>query len=404
MELERIREQFPIFSRAVNNKPLVYLDNGATTLKPQCVVDTVAEHYLYKTSNVHRGLHYLSEQATAAYEDARSQVKGFLNAESHREIIFTSGTTAAINLVARAFGDKFIHQGDEIIISQMEHHSNIVPWQLLCQRTGAILKVAPINDLGELDIDFFERNVCEKTKLVSLVYASNSLGTINPIKLITQIAKTHGVPVVVDAAQAVSHLPVDVRDLDCDFLAFSGHKIFGPTGIGVLYGKKKQLDRLPPVFGGGEMIKSVTFEKTTYAEPPGKFEAGTPNIVGAIGLGRALRFVSEAGFEKIAALEKELLSYGTEQLSEIPGLTFIGQARDKVGIISFVLKDIHPHDIGTIVDQYGVAIRAGHHCTQPVMQRFNVPATARASFSIYNTRQDIDKLKEALLKVKELFS
>ncbi len=408
LNVEEIRKDFPILNTLVNGKQLIYLDNAATTQKPKSVIDRMNRYFLNENSNIHRGVHRLSQIATEAYENARSIIKDFINAASNEEIIFTRGTTESINLIANSFGRKFIEKGDEVIISHMEHHSNIVPWQLLCEQRGAILKIIPISDHGELLIDEFQKLISPKTKLISIVHVSNTLGTINLIKKITEISHSHGIPVLVDGAQAVTHIPVDVQDLNCDFYAFSGHKVYGPTGIGVLYGKKNLLQELPPYQGGGDMIRSVTFEKTTYNDLPHKFEAGTPNIVGAIGLGEALSYVSKIGVEAIALYEQELLNYATKVLSEIDplanGLKIIGNALEKTSIISFVLKDIHPHDIGTILDSEGIAVRTGHHCTQPLMKRFNVPATTRASFAFYNTKQEIDLLAEAIKKVIKVFN
>lgn len=403
-DVEQIRKDFPILSTSIKGKPLVYLDNAATTQKPKSVIERTNRYYLNENSNIHRGVHTLSQLATEYYENSRSIIKKFLNASSNEEIIFTRGTTESINLIANTFGRKFIKEGDEIIISHMEHHSNIVPWQIVCEERGAKLKIIPINDQGELLIDEFERLITPKTKLVSLIHASNTLGTINLIKKITEISHSHGIPVLVDGAQAVSHIPVDMQDLDCDFYAFSGHKVYGPTGIGVLFGRKNLLHELPPYQGGGDMIRSVTFEKTTYNDLPFKFEAGTPNIVGAIGLGEALSYISKVGVETIALYEQELLNYATKVLSEIDELKIIGNALEKTSIISFVLKDIHPHDVGTILDNEGIAVRTGHHCTQPLMKRFNVPATTRASFAFYNTKKEIDMLSDAIRKVIKVFS
>ncbi|MBM4176778.1 MAG: cysteine desulfurase [Ignavibacteria bacterium] len=403
-QVEKIRNDFPILNSFVHGKKLVYLDNSATTQKPISVIERMNQYYTGENSNIHRGVHKLSQVATEAYENARSIVKNFINASSNDEILFTRGTTESINLVANSFGKKFIKHGDEIIISHMEHHSNIVPWQMLCEERGAKLKVIPISDQGELLIDEFQKIISSKTKLISIVHVSNTLGTINLIKKITEIAHRSGIPVLVDGAQAVTHIPVDVQNLDCDFYAFSGHKIYGPTGIGVLYGKKSLLQKLPPFQGGGDMIRSVTFEKTTYNDLPNKFEAGTPNIAGAIGLGEALSYVSNLSVEAIAFYEQELLNYATKVLSEIQELKIIGNALEKTSIISFVVKDIHPHDIGTILDNEGIAVRTGHHCTQPLMKRFNVPATTRASFAFYNTKQEIDLLAEAIKKVIKVFS
>ena len=401
--VEEIRRDFPNLSREVHGKPLVYLDNAATAFKPRSVIDAIEKYYLQECSNVHRGVHYLSEQATAAYEGARTKIKNFINASKDSEIIFTRGTTEAINIVAQSYGRKFLKAGDEIIISHMEHHSNIVPWQILCEEKGCILKVVPINDNGELIFKEFEKMISPKTKFVSMVYISNSLGTINPIKDVIKLAHHYKIPVLVDGAQAVSHTKVNVRDLDCDFFVFSGHKLFGPTGIGVLYGKEELLNAMPPAQGGGDMIASVTFEKTTYNVLPYKFEAGTPHVAGAIGLGAAIDYVQSLGLDHIAQHEKELLDYGTKALKTIPGLRLIGTAEHKASILSFVFENIHAHDLGTILDEEGVAIRTGHHCTMPIMQRFNVPATARASLSFYNTKHEIDTLVEAIYKAKEIF-
>jgi len=399
----KIRKDFPILKEKVHGKPLVYLDNAATTQKPLVVIETIDRFYSEYNSNIHRGLHLLSEKATAAYEAVRVTAQKFLNAADSKEIIFTRGTTEGINLVAQTWGRKNVKAGDEIIVSTMEHHSNIVPWQILCEEKGARLKVAPINDLGELILDELKGLFTDKTKLLSITHVSNALGTVNPIAEIIQYAHDRGVKVLVDGAQAVPHLSVDVRALDCDFYVLSGHKIYGPTGIGILYGKYALLDEMPPYQGGGDMIASVTFEKTLYKKPPYKFEAGTPHIAGVIGLGAALAYVSKIGLSHIAAHEHDLLMYGTKKLMELPGLQMIGQARFKAGVLSFTLGEIHPHDIGTILDRQGVAIRAGHHCAQPVMDRFQIPATARASLGLYNTREEIDALVKAVRKVQEVF-
>ncbi len=402
-DVQRVRAQFPALAQTIyENKPLVYLDNAATTLKPTPVVDVIAKHYAMEASNIHRGLHYLSERATQAYEGARRRVAGFINAESEAEIIFTSGTTAAINLVALGH-EALLRKGDEIVISHMEHHSNIVPWQMLRDRLGVVLKVVPINDDGELILEAYEKMLSPRTRIVSMNYVSNSLGTVNPIKAVVDAARAADAITLVDAAQAVSARPVDVQALGCDFLAFSGHKLFGPTGVGVLYGRRERLEAMPPVFGGGDMIANVTFDETTYNTIPHKFEAGTANIAGVIGLGRAVEYVQALGLGPIAAHEADLLGYATQRLSDVPGVRIIGTAADKVAIISFIVGDVHAHDVGSILDRDGVAIRAGHHCTQPVMDRFGVPATARASFSIYNTRTDVDALVSAVAKVKDLF-
>ncbi len=401
--VEAYRKDFPILASAARGRPLVYMDNAATTLKPTPVVDAISQHYLYGASNIHRGVHHLSEEATKAFEGAREKVRAFLNAKEAAEIIFTSGTTAAINLVALGFGRRF-KAGDEVVITEMEHHSNIVPWQLLVERQGIKLRVAPINDKGELKLDEFESLLNDRTRLVSIVAVSNSLGTVNPYAEVITMAKRRDIPVLLDAAQTVAHLPLDVQSLGVDFLAFSSHKLFGPTGTGVLYGRRALLDTFEPVFGGGDMIRSVTFEKTTFAELPSRLEAGTPHIAGVIGLGAAIDYVKGVGLANINAAEQALLQYGTKRLSEIEGLRLIGTAAKKTSILSFTLGDIHPHDIGSLLDQEGVAIRAGHHCTQPLMKRFGVPATARASLSFYNTKAEIDVLVEAIQKVMRLFA
>jgi len=402
-DVQKLRQDFPNLSVKVHGKPLVYLDNAATTFKPRCMIDAISDHYSRETSNVHRGVHYLSEQATKAYEDSRQTVKQFLNAKSTQEIVFTRGTTESINLVAQSFGRAFLKEGDEILISYMEHHSNIVPWQMLCAQIGCVLKVVPINDRGGMIWDEFIRLLTPKTRLVSVVYVSNALGTINPVAQIVKEAHSRSIPVLIDGAQAVTYRPVDVQALDCDFFAFSGHKIFGPTGIGVLYGKQKLLESMPPYQGGGDMIASVSFAKTTYNVLPYKFEAGTPAIAEAIGLGAALRYVQSIGLDNMAAHKKDLLEHGTKVLSSIPGVRLIGTAEEKTSILSFVVEGIHPHDLGTIVDQEGVAIRTGHHCTQPVMEFFKVPATARASLAFYNTKEELDCLVKAVYKAKEIF-
>lgn len=388
---------------SVHGKPLVYLDNAATTQKPEAVLKVQETYYRSQNANIHRGVHHLSEVATFEYEKARGKVKNFINAADAKEIIFTAGTTAGINLVASSFGRTFLKEGDEVIISAMEHHSNIVPWQLICEERGALLRVIPMNDNGELLMDEFERMLSPRTKFVSVVYISNSLGTINPVSRIIASAHAVGAKVLVDGAQAVAHAKVDVRALDCDFFVFSGHKLFGPTGIGILYGKQELLESMKPYQGGGDMIRSVTFEKTTFNELPYKFEAGTPNIVGGIGLGAAIDYVNIIGLDAISAYEQELLAYGTAALSAVSGLRIIGTAAEKAGVISFVLENAHPHDIGTILDREGIAIRTGHHCTQPVMQRFGIPATARASISLYNRADEFDSLVRGLQKVQEIF-
>jgi cysteine desulfurase / selenocysteine lyase len=403
-DVEKVRQDFPILKEKVRGKSLVYLDNAATSQKPRVVIDTITKYYSMENSNIHRGIHILSEQATRAYEDARLKVKCFLNASSTQEVIFVRGTTEGINLVTQSYGRTFIKTGDEIIVSAMEHHSNIVPWQILCEQVGARLRVIPINDNGELVIDEYERLLNTKTRFVSVAHISNALGTINPIKQIIEMAHLWNVPVLVDGAQAVPHLTVDVQDLDCDFYAFSSHKLFGPTGVGVLYGKADLLEKIPPYQGGGDMIHSVTFEKTLYNTLPYKFEAGTPNIAGVIGLGSAIDYLSGIELERIAVYEQVLLAYATDALSAIEGVRIIGTAKEKSGILSFVLNGVHPHDIGTILDHDGIAIRTGHHCAMPVMQRFGVPATARASFALYNTKEEVDALVRAVHKVIEVFS
>jgi cysteine desulfurase/selenocysteine lyase len=402
-DVRRIREDFPILKRTIHGKPLVYLDNAATSQKPQIVIDTISRYYATENANVHRGIHALSERATQAYEGVRETVRQFLTAAETREIIFVRGTTEAINLVAQSYGRTFLTAGDEIVISAMEHHSNIVPWQILCEQVGARLQVIPFNHNGELLLDEYARLLNERTKFVSVGHVSNALGTINPIKDIIELAHRRGIPVLIDGAQAVPHLPVNVQELDCDFYAFSGHKVCGPTGIGVLYGKADLLKRMPPYQSGGDMISVVTFEKTHYNTLPYKFEAGTPNIAGVIGLGAAIDYVRAIGLDRIAAYETELLANATAALEGIPGLRLIGTAQEKAGVVSFVLDCAHPHDIGTILDREGIAIRAGHHCAMPVMQRFGVPATARASFAFYNIPAEIDALVRAIHIVRKVF-
>ena len=381
----------------------MYLDNGATSQKPQVVIDALNHYYSTENSNIHRGVHFLSERATEAYEVARQKIKSFVNAQSEQEIIFVRGTTEAINLVAQSYGRSFLHEGDEIIVSAMEHHSNIVPWQMLCEQIGARLRVIPINHDGEVVLDEYRRLLGEKTKLVSVTHVSNALGTIVPVKDIVRLAHERNVPVLLDGAQAVPHLQVDVQELGCDFYAFSGHKLFGPTGVGILYGRAELLDKMPPYQGGGDMISLVTFEKTHYNVLPYKFEAGTPHIAGGIGLGAAIEYLAGLDWERVAAHEHDLLSYATSALSSIDGLRIIGTAREKVGVISFVFDHIHAHDVGTILDQEGVAVRAGHHCAMPVMQRFGVPATTRASFALYNTRDEIDVLVRGIQRALKVF-
>ncbi|HEY6854566.1 MAG TPA: cysteine desulfurase [Gemmatimonadales bacterium] len=397
------RADFPILATRVHGKPLVYLDNGATSQKPQAVIDAVSRFYESENANVHRGVYALSERATAAYEGARAKARRFLNARADAEIVFVRGTTEAINLVASSYGRAALRPGDEVLVSAMEHHSNIVPWQLACDAHGAKLRVMPMDQAGELRLDDFTRLLTARTKMVAVTHISNSLGTINPVKEIVARAHARGVPVLVDGAQAAPHRPIDVQDLDCDFYTVSGHKMFGPTGIGLLYGKADRLAALPPYQGGGDMIRAVTFAKTTYADPPARFEAGTPHIAGAVGLGAAIDYLAGLDWDAVAAHEADLLAYASERLQTVPRLTIIGTAREKASVISFVMDGVHAHDIGTIVDQEGVAIRTGHHCTQPVMDFFGVPATARASFAFYNTRDEADALVAALQGVRRVF-
>jgi cysteine desulfurase/selenocysteine lyase len=403
MQAQFWRTDFPILKSRVHDKPLIYLDNAATTQKPLPVIEAERNYYLYTNANVHRGIHSLSQQATEAYEQARTTVQHLLNAASTDEIIFVRGTTEAINLVAQSYGRSRFQAGDEIILSQMEHHSNIVPWQILCQQTGATLRIIPINDDGELRMDSFASLLNERTRLVAVTHVSNTLGTINPVAQIIAQAHRLGVPVLLDGAQAVAHLEVDVQALDCDFYAFSGHKLYGPTGIGVLYGKAALLEAMPAYQGGGDMIRSVSFSETSYNSLPYKFEAGTPNIAGAIGLGVAIDYLESFGWDELHAHEQSLLTYAMQTMSEIPGLTIIGNAREKISILSFVLAGIHPHDIGTILDGEGVAIRTGHHCTMPLMERLGLPATARASFALYNSRHDVDVLVNAIHQAQKVF-
>ena len=402
-DVAEVRRDFPLLSPEVHGRPFVYLDSANTTQKPEAVLRASDRFYRETNANIHRSTYRLSEAATAAYEGAREKVRGFLNARSTREIVFTRGTTEAINLLATSFGQAFVKAGDEVLITGMEHHSNIVPWQLLCERTGARLRVIPIDDRGDLVLDDLDRLLTERTKLLGVVHVSNALGTVNPVKALVGYAHGKGVPVLVDAAQSVPHLGVDVREIDCDFLAFSGHKVYGPTGIGVLYGKEPFLAKMPPYQGGGDMIASVTFEKSSWAELPAKFEAGTGNLAGAVALGAALDYVTELGLPRIAAHEHDLVTYATGRLAELPGLKIIGTAKEKASVVSFVLGDVHPHDVGTILDQEGVCVRTGHHCAQPVMTRYDVPATVRASFGLYNTREEVDALVAGLRKVLEVF-
>lgn len=403
-DVQKIREDFPILKQTVHGKPLVYLDNAATSQKPQAVIDATARYYSADNSNIHRGVHLLSQRATTEYEDARIKVQNFINASNSHEVIFVRGTTEAINLVVNSYGRANIRAGDEILITTMEHHSNIVPWQILCEEKGATLRVVPINDEGDLILEEFDNLLNERTKFVSLAHVSNALGTINPVRRIIEKAHSLGVAVLLDGAQAAPHTKIDVQALDCDFYAFSGHKLYAPTGIGVLYGKSQLLEAMPPYQGGGDMIATVTFEKTTYNTLPYKFEAGTPNIAGTIALGTAIDYVNEIGLENITRYEHELLAYGTEALSSIPGLRLIGTAKEKASVFSFVLEGIHPHDVGTILDREGIAIRTGHHCTMPLMNRLGIPATSRASLAFYNTKDEIDALVAGIYKVKEVFA
>jgi cysteine desulfurase/selenocysteine lyase len=401
--VERIRKDFPVLEQTVNGKPLVYLDNAASSQVPQVVIDRGAKYLREEHSNIHRGVHYLSQNATSAYEGAREKVRRFINARDAKECIFVRGCTEGINLVMHGFGRKFISEGDEVIISEMEHHANIVPWQMLCEEKGAKLRIIPMNDAGELLLDEYEALLNERTKIVAITHISKSLGTINPIKEVVARAHKQGVPVIVDGAQGAPHLRLDVQDLDCDFYVISGHKMFAPTGSGVVYGKAEWLEKMNPFLGGGAMIRSVTFEKTTYAGLPDKFEAGTPAIASQIGLGAAIDYLNSIDREQAHAHEQELLRYATEKISAIEGVRIVGTAREKASVVSFVIEDVHPHDVGTILDQAGIAIRAGHHCSQPVMKHFNVPATARASFAFYNTKEEVEKLASAIEKVIEVF-
>jgi len=404
INVEKIRRDFPILARDVRGKKLVYLDNAATSQKPRVVIDALSHYYEQENANIHRGVHFLSELATAEHERARQTVRSFINAPDAKEIVFVRGTTEAINLVAQTYGRVHVGPGDEVLITTMEHHSNIVPWQLLCEEKGAKLRVAPINDDGELLLEEFAKLLTPRTKIVAVAHVSNALGTVNPLRQIIQLAHQKNIPVLVDGAQAVPHMKVDMQVLDCDFYAFSSHKMFGPTGMGVLYGKASLLEAMPPYQGGGEMISSVTFEKTTYNKLPFKFEAGTPNIAGAIALGVAIEYLNQIGMNKITAYEHELLEYATRKVSAISGVRLIGTAKEKAGVLSFVIEGIHPHDVGTILDQEGIAIRTGHHCAQPIMDRFGIPATARASFAFYNTKEEVDALATGILKVQEVFA
>jgi cysteine desulfurase/selenocysteine lyase len=403
-DVEKIREDFPVLKQTIHGKPLVYLDSAATAQKPTVVVDAIRKFHEVDCANIHRGVHELSQRSTAAYEETRVTARHFLNSKTTNELIFVRGTTEGINLVASSWGRKNVKEGDEIIISAMEHHSNIVPWQMLCEEKGATLRVIPMNDRGELILEEYQKLLNPRTRMVAVAHVSNALGTINPVKQIIEMAHKAGAVVLIDGAQAAPHITVDVQDLDADFYTLSGHKVVGPTGIGILYGKAALLNAMPPYQGGGDMIKVVTFEKTTYADLPYKFEAGTPNIAGGIGLGAAFDYLNHIGLDKIAAYEHELLLYGTEALSRIPGLRIIGTAREKAAVLSFVMEGIHPHDIGTVLDRQGIAVRTGHHCAQPVMDWFHVPATTRASLAFYNTAAEIDALVAGLGKVKEIFS
>jgi cysteine desulfurase / selenocysteine lyase len=402
-DVEKIRKDFPVLTQTVNGKPLVYLDNGASSQVPQMVIDRGSKYLAEEHSNIHRGVHYLSQHATTAYEAAREKVKRFINAKEAKECIFVRGTTEAVNLVAYSYGRKFIGEGDEILVSQMEHHSNIIPWQIVAEENGARVVMIPMNDRGELIQDEYENLLNERTRMVAVAHVSNSLGTVNPVKEMIATAHKFGVPVLVDGAQSVPHFPVDVQDLDADFFVFSGHKMFAPTGSGIMYGKREWLDKMPPYQTGGGMIRTVSFDGTTYAPIPDKFEAGTPAIAAGIGLGAAIDYINSIDFEVAAAYEHELLEYATQRLSDIPGVTIIGTAAEKASVLSFTIEGVHPHDIGTILDQQGIAIRAGHHCAQPVMEFFEVPATARASFAFYNTHEEVGKLVDAVEKVMEVF-
>jgi cysteine desulfurase / selenocysteine lyase len=404
IDIEKVRADFPILASRVHGHDLVYLDNAATSQKPQAVIDAIVRYYQSANANIHRGVHYLSQLATQEFEAGRQTMQQFVNAAHASEIVFTRGTTEAINLVAQSYGRRHVGAGDEVLVTAMEHHSDIVPWQMLCEEKGAKLAVAPINDRGELILEEFEKLLGPKTKLVAIAHVSNALGTINPVKKIVALAHAQGIPVVVDGAQAVPHLAVDVQDLDVDFYAFSGHKMYGPTGIGALYAKAALLEAMPPYQGGGDMISSVTFEKTTYNKVPHKFEAGTPDMAGVAGLKAAIEYMNGIGVDKIAAHEHDLLEYATEAVRALPGIRIIGTAAEKASVLSFTVEDVHPHDIGTILDQEGIAVRTGHHCAQPVMERYKIPATVRASFAVYNTRAEVDELVRGLRKVREVFA
>ena len=401
-DVEEVRAEFPILSREVNGQPLVYLDSGASAQKPKSVIDRISQYYSEQHSNIHRGVHHLSQEATEAYENARETVRRFINARHSHEVLFTKGTTDSINLVASSFGRKFLNPGDEIIISAMEHHSNIVPWQMICEERGAMVKVVPVNEAGELDMIAYQSLLNEKTRLVAIVHVSNTLGTVNPVEKIIELAHAENIPVLLDGAQAVPHMHVDVQALDVDFYAFSGHKLFGPTGVGILYGKEDILNQMPPYQGGGDMIEKVTFEKTTYNTLPHKFEAGTPNIVGGIGLGAAIDFIEQYDEKEISAHEHDLLVYATDELLKIDSVKLVGTAKNKASVISFNLEGAHPFDVGTILDQQGIAVRTGHHCTQPLMELYNIPGTARASFALYNNRGDVDKLVAGVKKAARM--
>jgi cysteine desulfurase / selenocysteine lyase len=403
-DVEKIRHDFPILARDVRGKKLVYLDNAATSQKPRAVIDAITRYYEQENANIHRGVHFLSQLATSEHDRARQAVRSFINASDVKELIFVRGTTEAINLVAQTYGRVNVGSGDEVLITAMEHHSNIVPWQILCDEKGTKLRVAPINDAGELILDEFAKLLTSRTKIVAVAHVSNALGTVNPLAQIIEMAHKKNIPVLVDGAQAVPHMKVDVQALDCDFYTLSSHKMFGPMGIGVLYGKAELLEAMPPYQGGGDMISSVTFEKTTYNKLPFKFEAGTPDVAGAIGLGAAVEYLNEVGMDNIAKYEHELLVYATDKLSAITGVGLIGTAKERAGVISFVIENVHPHDVGTILDQEGIAIRTGHHCAQPIMDRFGIPATARASFAFYNTKEEVDALVNGIVKVQEVFA
>ena len=403
LDIQKIREDFPILSRTVYNKPLVYLDNAATTQKPLCVLDAMRDEYLNVNANMHRGVHYLSQQATDLHEAARETVRCFINADSVNEIVFTRGTTEGLNLVASSFCEEFMHEGDEVIVSVMEHHSNIVPWQLQAAKRGIAIRVIPMNECGDIDMDAYKAMLNERTKLVSIAHVSNVLGTINPVKEITRIAHEHGVPVLVDGAQSTPHFPVDVQDIDCEFFVFSGHKMYGPTGIGVLYGKESWLDRLPPYQGGGEMIESVTFEKTVFEKLPFKFEAGTPDYVATHGLAKAIEYIESIGLDNISAHERELTDYCMQRLSEIDGMRIFGTSSHKDAVVSFLVRDIHHLDMGTLLDRLGIAVRTGHHCAQPLMDRLGIQGTVRASFALYNTKEEIDILANGIARVSQMF-